>query len=61
MTTEELKQELQKRKEQEHYSNVVLEYIRIKSMIAESGALSRDEVEAIAMRICEKNGTFGCF
>lgn len=59
MTSEELKAELKKQKEREFYSNAVLEYIRIKSIIAESGAISPAEAEAIAMKVCEINGTFG--
>lgn len=61
MTTEELKAELNKRKEQEYFDGIVLEYIRVKSMLAESGALSPHEAEEIAIRICERSGRFGLF
>lgn len=61
MTTDELKEELKKRKEQEYFDGIVLEYIRVKSMLAESGALSPHEVEEIAIKMCERSGKFGLF
>lgn len=59
MTSEELKAELKKQKEKECYADMVLEYIRVKSLVGESGALTHDEVCAIALEICKRSGTFG--
>lgn len=58
MTSDELKAQLLKQKEIELYDDMVKEYLRVKKLIAESGALTHDEVVEIALLVCRANGTF---
>jgi len=58
MTSEELREELNKQREREAYDEMVKEYLRVKKLIAESGALTHDECCDIAIRICDGVGIF---
>ena len=58
MTNDELKAQLLKQKEIELYDDMVKEYLRVKKLIAESGALTHDECCEIALRICDGKGVF---
>ena len=58
MTSDELKAQLLKQKEIELYDDMVKEYLRVKKLIAESGALTHDECCEIALRICDGKGVF---
>lgn len=58
MTSDELKAQLLKQKEIELYDSMVKEYLRVKKLIAESGALTHDECCEIALRICDGKGVF---
>jgi len=58
MTSEELREELNKQRERETYDGMVKEYLRVKKLIAESGALTHDECCDIAIRICDGVGIF---
>lgn len=58
MTSEELKQELSKQAERELYDDMVKEYLRVKKIIADSGALTHDECCEIAFEICKSMGVF---
>lgn len=58
MTSEELKQELDKQREREVYEQVVEEYLRIKKIVADSGKLTHDEASAIAIQICKSKCLF---
>ena len=58
MTSEELKEELQKQREREMYDGMILEYLRVKGLVAASGALTHDECCAIAMEVCKSKNTF---
>ena len=58
MTNDELKAQLLKQKEIELYDDMVKEYLRVKKLIAESGALTHDECCAIAMEVCKNHGVF---
>lgn len=58
MTSEELKQELDKQREREGYENIVEEYLRIKKIVADGGRLTHDEASAIALQICKSKCLF---
>ena len=58
MTSEELKEELRKQAEREMYDDMVVEYLRVKKMVADSGALTHDECCEIALRICDSKQVF---
>lgn len=58
MTSEELKKELSKQAERELYDDMVKEYLRVKKIIADSGALTHDECCAIALELCIGKGIF---
>ena len=58
LTSEELKQELRKQAECELYDDMVKEYLRVKKIIADSGALTHDECCEIALRICDGKQVF---
>lgn len=58
LTSEELKQELSKQAERELYDDMVKEYLRVKKIIADSGALTHDECCEIALRICDGKQVF---
>lgn len=58
MTSEELKKELNKQREREMYDGMILEYLRVKGLVAASGALTHDECCAIAMEVCKNHGVF---
>lgn len=58
MNTAELKEELRKQTEREAYDKMIKEYLRIKLLVAESGALTHDEVCDITMEVCRTNHVF---
>lgn len=58
MTSEELLAQANKQREVERYDAMVSEYLRIKKLVADSGALAHDECCAIALEICEGRGIF---
>ena len=58
MTSYELKAQLLKQKEIELYDDMVKEYLRVKKIVAESGALTHDECCEIALRICDCKQVF---
>ena len=58
MTSAELKEELRKQVEREAYDKMIKEYLRIKLLVAESGALTHDEVCSITMEVCRMNHVF---
>ena len=58
LTSEELKQELSKQTERELYDDMVKEYLRVKKIIADSGALTHDECCASALELCIGKGIF---
>ena len=58
LTSEELREELNKQRERETYDAVVDEYLRVKKLVADSGKLTHDECCAIAMECCKSRGTF---
>ena len=61
MTSDELKAQLLKQREIELYDDMVKEYLRVKKLIAESGALTHDECCEIALRVCDGKGVFTSF
>ena len=58
MTSTELKEELRKQVEREAYDKMIKEYLRIKLLVAESGALTHDEVCEITMEMCRNKQVF---
>ena len=58
LTSEELKKELSKQTERELYDDMVKEYLRVKKIIADAGALTHDECCDIALRICDGKQVF---
>ena len=58
MTSDELKAQLLKQKEIELYDDIVKEYLRVKKIVADSGALTHDECCEIALRICDGKQVF---
>ena len=58
MTSEELKEQLNKQREIEVYDRCVKEYLRVKKLVADSGALTHDECCDIALLICRSRGVF---
>lgn len=58
LTSEELREELNKQREREKYDVAIAEYLRVKKLISDSGALTHDECCAIALEICKSKGLF---
>lgn len=58
MTSEELREELNKQREREVYKAATVEYLRVKKLVADSGSLTHDECCAIALEICKSKGIF---
>ena len=58
LTSEELREELNKQREREVYKSATDEYLRVKKLVADSGALTHDECCAIALEICKSKGLF---
>ena len=58
LTSKELQEELRKQAERETYDDMVNEYLRVKKMVADSGALTHDECCEIALRICDSKQVF---
>lgn len=58
LTSEELRNELNKQREREIYDAAITEYLRVKKLVADSGALTHDECCAIALEICKSKGLF---
>ena len=58
MTSEELRNELNKQREREIYDAAIAEYLRVKKLVADSGALTHDECCDIAFEICKSMGVF---
>lgn len=58
MTSEELKEEFKKQREREIYDAAITEYLRVKKLVADSGALTHDECCDIAFEICKSMGVF---
>ena len=58
MTSEELKEELKKQIEKEKYEEMVTEYLRVKTLVAQSGMLTHDEAREIALRVCSARNVF---
>lgn len=58
LTSEELKNELNKQREREIYDASITEYLRVKKLVADSGALTHDECCDIAFEICKSMGVF---
>lgn len=58
MTSDELKEEMLKQREREVYDRVIKEYLRVKKLVADSGALTHDECCDITMEICKGRGVF---
>ena len=58
MTSTELREELKKQVEREAYDKMIKEYLRIKLLVAESGALTHDEVCDITMEVCRNRQVF---
>lgn len=58
MTSEELLAQANKQREVERYDAMVSEYLRIKKLVADSGALTHDECCAIALEICKNRCVF---
>ena len=59
LTSEELREEMNKQREREVYESATAEYHRVKKLVADSGALTHDECCAIALEICKSKGLFG--
>lgn len=58
LTSEELREELNKQREREVYESATAEYLRVKKLVADSGALTHDECCAIALELCIGKGIF---
>ena len=58
MASTELKEQMLKQQEIEQYDEMVKEYLRVKKMVAASGALTHDECCTIALRICDAGRVF---
>ena len=58
LTSEELRNELNKQRERERYDAAIAEYLRVKKLVVDSGALTHDECCAIAFEICKSMGVF---
>jgi len=58
LTSEELRNELNKQREREIYDAAITEYLRVKKLVADSGALTHDECCDIALEICKSIGVF---
>lgn len=58
MTSDELRKELNKQREREIYDAAITEYLRVKKLVADSGALTHDECCDIAFEICKSMGVF---
>ena len=58
LTSEELRNELNKQREREIYDAAIAEYLRVKKLVADSGALTHDECCDIAFEICKSKGVF---
>ena len=58
LTSEELRNELNKQRERERYDAAIAEYLRVKKLVADSGALTHDECCDIAFEICKSMGVF---
>ena len=58
MTSEELREELNKQREREKYDAAIAEYLRVKKLVAGSGSLTHDECCGIALEICKGMGVF---
>ena len=58
LTSEELREELNKQREREVYKAATDEYLRVKKLVADSGTLTHDECCAIALEICKSKGLF---
>ena len=58
LTSEELRNELNKQREREIYDAAIDEYLRVKKLVADSGTLTHDECCDIAFEICKSMGVF---
>ena len=58
MTSEELRDQLNKQREIGVYDRCVKEYLRVKKLVADSGALTHDECCDIAILFCRSRGVF---
>ena len=58
MTSDELRTEYEKQREREAYGNMIDEYLRVKKLVADSGALMHDECCSIALELCIGKGIF---
>jgi hypothetical protein len=58
LTSDELRTEYEKQREREAYGNMIGEYLRVKKMVSDSGALTHDECCEIALEICKSKGLF---
>ena len=58
LTSEELREELNKQRERECYEGMVKEYLRVKKILCDTGTLTHDECCEIAVRICDGVGLF---
>lgn len=58
LTSEELREELNKQRERECYEGMVNEYLRVKKILADTGTLTHDECCEIAVRVCGGVGLF---
>ena len=58
LTSEELRNELNKQREREIYDAAITEYLRVKKLVADSGALTHDECCDIALELCIGKGIF---
>ena len=58
LTSDELRNELNKQRERERYDAAIAEYLRVKKLVSDSGALTHDECCDIAFEICKSMGVF---
>ena len=58
MNSTELRDALNNQIEREIYNDAITEYLRVKKLVADSGALTHDECCDIAFEICRSKGTF---